>query len=72
MPELVLRTAFLREKAGEVGDNCDAHIAKRIGVRQSTVTRLLTGQTFPSVHTLWALGAAYEVPVSDLIAELPA
>ncbi|MFI2301970.1 helix-turn-helix domain-containing protein [Actinacidiphila glaucinigra] len=72
MPELVLRTSFLREKAEEVGDTCDAEIAKRIGVRQSTISRLLTGETFPSVRTLYVLGGAYNVAMDELIAEVPA
>lgn len=72
VPELVLRTAYLREKAGEAGDISDAEIARRAGVRQSTITRLLTGQTMPTIHTLWVLGTAYRVPMDELIAEVPA
>nr|WP_237497640.1 helix-turn-helix transcriptional regulator [Streptomyces sp. SID8377] len=68
---MVLRTSYLREKAGEAGDTTESKIAQRVGVRQTTIARLLAGETFPSVHTLFVLGAAYRLSMDELIAEVP-
>lgn len=62
-----LRTDVLRDKAGEAGDSTDAEIAERAGVNQSTISRLLAGETKPSVRTLYALSGAYDVPMNELL-----
>lgn len=62
-----LRADAVRGKAREVGDSTDYAIARRVGLRQSTISRLLTGRTTPSVGTLLALRAAYGLPLDDLI-----
>lgn len=61
-----LHTAALREKAEGVGDATPRAIAQRIGVAESTISRLFSGAT-PKIETLIALRDAYGLPIEDLV-----
>ncbi|MCY0947998.1 helix-turn-helix domain-containing protein [Streptomyces sp. H27-S2] len=60
-----LRTDVLNAKAEEAGDHTSLAIATRAGVRNSTITRLLAGETTPSVATLVRLRDAYGIDTLD-------
>lgn len=68
---LRLRTDVLNEKAEEAGDRTSNAIAKRAGVQASTITRLVAGETTPTVATLVALGNAYKISLDDLVVGAP-
>ncbi|AUY49032.1 XRE family transcriptional regulator [Streptomyces sp. CB01881] len=44
-----------------------AELARRAGIAKSTLSQLESGAGNPSVETLWALGAALNVPFSRLV-----
>lgn len=67
MPTLHGKT--VADRAEQAGDTTHAKIAKRIAVRQSTVSRLLAGTTEPSLRTLLRIKKAYGIPLDDLIVE---
>ncbi|MFH7336642.1 helix-turn-helix transcriptional regulator [Streptomyces hygroscopicus] len=67
MPTLHGKT--VTDRAEEAGDRTHAQIARRLKLRQSTVSRLLTGTTAPSLKTLLAIKAAYGIPLDDLVAD---
>ncbi|MFF4900546.1 helix-turn-helix domain-containing protein [Streptomyces sp. NPDC001068] len=56
-------------KAAQVGDRTHAAIARRLQLRQSTVSRLIAGITAPSLPTLLAMRAAYGISLDDLVVE---
>ncbi|MFC9604626.1 helix-turn-helix domain-containing protein [Streptomyces niveus] len=62
-----LRTDILRACANKAGDETAGAIARKTGVRQSTVSRLLAGSTTPSLPTLIAMRAAYSISLDDLV-----
>lgn len=59
-------TALLRI-AREHGDRSRYAIWRRTGLSRTTLTRLISGQTAPSMQTLNRLSATYNVPVSALL-----
>lgn len=60
----------LSEKAEEVGDCTPQAIARRAGVQASTITRLIAGETTPTVATLVALRDAYKIgSLDDLVTQ---
>ncbi|WP_381792825.1 helix-turn-helix domain-containing protein [Streptomyces niveus] len=62
-----LRADILLERADKAGDETAGAIARKTGVRQSTVSRLLAGSTTPSLPTLVALSTAYSISLDDLV-----
>ncbi|MEU5498448.1 helix-turn-helix transcriptional regulator [Streptomyces griseofuscus] len=61
-----LHTQALEKKTEKVGDDTARKIAQRIGVAESTISRLLAGAT-PTVETLIALSDAYGLRIEDLV-----
>ncbi|WP_327384989.1 helix-turn-helix domain-containing protein [Streptomyces sp. NBC_01207] len=64
---LRLRTDELVEKAASKGDKDRKAIAVRIGVKPSTVCRLFSGESTPTLDTLMRLHDAYGVPLLMLV-----
>lgn len=62
-----LRADVLCKKADAAGDITTIAIARRAGVDASTVSRLIAGETTPTVATLLALGDAYQISLDDLV-----
>lgn len=62
-----LSSKTLRRAADSYGDLSSAAIARRAGVSQSTLSRLLSGATTPSIATLVALSHIYCVSLDDLV-----
>lgn len=62
-----LRADVLLQAAATSGDETSMAIAQRAGLRQSTVARLLRGDTTPSVPTLVALRDAYGFDTIDVL-----
>lgn len=63
----LLSVDVLRARAGQAGDNTAYAIAQRIGVRESTIFRLLKGKATPSVATLVAVRHAYGISLDELV-----
>ncbi|MFE0766136.1 helix-turn-helix domain-containing protein [Streptomyces smyrnaeus] len=57
----------LTKKATAVGDTTLYAIALRTGVRESTISRLVSGRTVPSLATLVAVADAYGCSLDDLV-----
>ncbi|WP_327421890.1 helix-turn-helix domain-containing protein [Streptomyces sp. NBC_01707] len=64
---LLLRTDLLLKAATAAGQKTPSGIAQRIGVKNSTMWRLIAGRTTPSLSTLVALSEAYEISLDDLV-----
>lgn len=62
-----LNANAVRGEARKAGDTSHLSIARKIGVGQSTVSRLLAGRTSPSARTLLALHHAYGIPLDGLL-----
>jgi transcriptional regulator with XRE-family HTH domain len=62
-----LNTDNLREAAASLGDLTRYAIAKRTGVSQSTVHRLLNGECQPTAATQGRLIDAYQIPIDQLM-----
>lgn len=62
-----LNTKNLREAAASLGDLTRYAIAKRAGVSQSTVHRLLSGQCQPNAATQSRFIDAYQIPIDQLM-----
>lgn len=60
----------LRAKAEEVGDTEQRLIARRTGIDEGALSRLLAGSRSPSLETIVALAAAYGGPIEDLLTRL--
>ncbi|MDH6189212.1 Helix-turn-helix protein [Streptomyces sp. ADI96-15] len=58
---------FLTKKATAAGDITLHAIALRTGVRESTISRLVSGRTAPSLATLVAVADAYGCSLDDLV-----
>ncbi|NJP73185.1 helix-turn-helix transcriptional regulator [Streptomyces sp. C1-2] len=67
MPAYRLRSARLREAAAARGDRSNYAIAKRTGLNQTTLSRLVRGIARPAADTLLTLSAAYSLSVDELI-----
>ncbi|WP_327594609.1 helix-turn-helix transcriptional regulator [Streptomyces chartreusis] len=67
MPTLHGKT--VTDRAEQAGDKTHAQIARRLKVKQSTVSRLLAGTTAPSLGTLLAIKGAYGIPLDELVVE---
>lgn len=66
-----LLTAQLRKVAKEQGDTSGYAIAKRTGLTEPTISKLLNGRTQPGLKTLLLIRKAYGCTIDDLIEELP-
>lgn len=64
---LGFRADVLARKAKDVGDTTHYAIALRTGVRESTISRLLSGQTVPTLSTLIAVADAYDMALDELV-----
>lgn len=62
-----LNSAKLVSTARKAGDRTHAAIARRLELRQSTVSRLLKGRTVPTLPTLLAIRTAYGISLDDLV-----
>ena len=62
-----VRTKALTSAAARAGDLTAYAMAHRIGVRQSTISRILAGRTVPSLPTIGALALAYGLKLDDLV-----
>ncbi|MER7890879.1 helix-turn-helix domain-containing protein [Micromonospora sp. NPDC094482] len=65
-PPLATIAAALRRERERVGIPL-SELAKRAGIAESALAQLEAGTGDPSVETLWALGAALDVPFSRLV-----
>lgn len=57
----------LADKALAAGDITHQAIAHRIGVRESTIYRLLAGRTTPTLETACRIARAYGTSLDDLV-----
>jgi transcriptional regulator with XRE-family HTH domain len=64
---LRFRPDVLLDKAKAAGDLTHYAIAQRIGVRESTISRLVAGHTTPNLPTLGAIASAYGTTLDDLV-----
>jgi transcriptional regulator with XRE-family HTH domain len=62
-----LRSERLREAAEAKGDTTSYAVAKRTGLAESTLSRMHTGKSKPSMESLLILARTYEVAVDELI-----
>ncbi|WP_329141066.1 helix-turn-helix domain-containing protein [Streptomyces sp. NBC_00670] len=69
MAKLRLHSAHLFKRAKAAGDEGVPAIAKRAGVSESTVYRLIAGTIEPSLPTLWAFRGAYGGRLDSLVHE---
>ncbi|MGC4947802.1 helix-turn-helix domain-containing protein [Streptomyces sp. DT224] len=72
MPEFRLDVDAVRRRAKRAGDLTDGAIARRVGVERTTISRLMSDRTAPSLRTVVLLGRAYSVTVEDLLMEVEA
>ncbi|PBC75944.1 XRE family transcriptional regulator [Streptomyces sp. TLI_235] len=63
---ITLISAAIRRERERAGLSM-AELARRAGIAKSTLSQLEAGAGNPSVETLWALGAALDVPFSRLV-----
>jgi transcriptional regulator with XRE-family HTH domain len=68
-PHPVISAAVRRER--ERAGLTLTELARRAGVAKSTLSQLEAGTGNPSVETLWALGVALGVPISQLVSAPP-
>jgi transcriptional regulator with XRE-family HTH domain len=67
-----LRVEQLREVASKHGDQTTYAIAKRCGINETALGRLLNGKTKPGVKTLLNFRRAYGKTLDELIEETAA
>lgn len=67
MARHVLAVEAVRDRAAARGDCTAVAIAHRIGAQPSTVSRLMSHQTVPTVETLVALRSAYGLALDELV-----
>lgn len=67
-----LRVDRLRAAARQQGDRSQYAIAKRTGLSEPTISKLLSGRCQPGVKTLLTFRRAYGGTVDDLIEEVAA
>ncbi|WP_019548515.1 helix-turn-helix domain-containing protein [Streptomyces sulphureus] len=61
------RVDVLTKRASAAGDITLYAIALRTGLRESTISRLMSGRTVPSLTTLVAVADAYGCSLDDLV-----
>lgn len=64
-----LNIEHLEQAAAAVGDLSRYAIAKRIGVSQSTISRLANGECLPSARTQRLIMKTYKIAHDDLITD---
>lgn len=64
------RADVLTERAEAMGDSTLHLIATRTGLRESTISRLMTGRTTPTLLTLAAIASAYGTTLDALVTGL--
>ncbi|MEV6738603.1 helix-turn-helix transcriptional regulator [Streptomyces sp. NPDC051104] len=64
-----LHAERLMKKAKEKGDGNAAAIARRLNTNRSTVARLISGETTPSIMSLLAMRREYGISLDDLVIE---
>lgn len=62
-----LRIARLLEAAAQTGDTTGYAIARRTGLSEPSVSKLLNSKTKPGVKTLLLISKAYGIPLDDLV-----
>ncbi|WKD36563.1 helix-turn-helix domain-containing protein [Streptomyces xanthophaeus] len=67
-----LRVENLREAAREKGDRSGYAIARRTGLSEPTVSKLLRGTALPGLKALLMFDRAYGMTPDDLIEEVAA
>ncbi|WP_431784933.1 helix-turn-helix domain-containing protein [Streptomyces chumphonensis] len=60
-------TDAIRKAAAEQGDTTAYAIALRIGMAQSSVSRMFRGEMRPSLDTLMKYATAYDKPVEEFV-----
>lgn len=65
-----LRIKTLREAAARKGDTSGYAIARRSGVAESSISRILRGETQPGAISLLRLSRTYGVSTDDLMHEV--
>lgn len=65
-----LNGTALRAKAEALGDTQQREIARRSGVDETVLSRLLEGTRSPSLETIVALATTYGGPIEDLLTGL--
>ncbi|MFJ3923081.1 helix-turn-helix domain-containing protein [Streptomyces sp. NPDC090022] len=67
-----LRIDQLRDAARKAGDQRAVDIAKRTGISESAVSRMLRGRSTPGLGTIMKLRDTYGLTNTDLIEEVAA
>lgn len=67
-----LRIQRLRDAATAAGDESNTAIARRTGISESAVSRMLRGQARPLFETVLLIGRSYGLTYEDLIEETEA
>ncbi|THA82776.1 helix-turn-helix transcriptional regulator [Streptomyces sp. A0592] len=67
-----LRIDRLRDAAREAGDERGTDIAKRTGISESAVSRMLRGHSTPGLATIMKLRDSYGLTQKDLVEEVAA
>ncbi|WP_369043414.1 helix-turn-helix domain-containing protein [Streptomyces sp. Midd1] len=69
MPLLLAKNVVLA-RAKEAGDATVYAISRRTGVSQSALSRLLSGESEPSLQTLWTFRRHYKLTVDEQVREV--
>jgi transcriptional regulator with XRE-family HTH domain len=72
MTKYRLHADTLRNRAREVGDDTGYAIARRTGLNESVVSRILRGRVSPGAKTLLTLSRIYDLSVEELVEETAA
>lgn len=64
-----LNTRNLREAAASLGDDTNSAIAKRAGLGEATISRLMKGTHQPRMTSLYRLRMAYRMSIDDLMTD---
>lgn len=66
-----LDTAKILEVAAQHGDKTRADIYRRTGITESSVYRILNGETQPDLNSAMRLAEAYDVDLRTVIKRIP-
>lgn len=66
-----LDVAKLLEATARVGDTTGAKIYRRTGIAESSVYRILNGETQPDLNSAMRLAEAYDVDLRTVIKRVP-